>query len=508
MRYKILFVIVIVIGIVTSASGFLFLQNKSNKDISCLDCNLIMISLSNVSAEHMSLYGYERLTTPYLDAWVEDTDAVVFENAFAQTSWTLPVATSLFTSLYPYSHKIMDRFVSNLLDESIQTLPEILRDEGYKTAAFVGGLDYDNSFGHMRGFEEYQEAMEAEEGAYNHAALLFSGFGPSLAKGLEWIENNSEEKFFVFLHGYDTHCPFDPPAETKGTFSDGAREGISVDNTICLRGFADSQSGTYEAYYYKPGEVEKVTLTKGDIMYLGDLYDEEVFALDKLVGTFLDKLEQAVIDNTIIIVFSDHGEMFAKHGRFGRAGGVRGTLYDEVVHVPLVMKVPKQEGKRVSGLVQMIDIMPTLLDVLGVPQPADLQGANLVPLVLGQRDEINQYVFTGSEFGTQEGRIIWDAYTIQSINESVRSREWKLIYESEIGSEEGRTNETYELYNLQDDPDELHNLIDEELPEAARLKEVLKAWAEGAKSYDAQTQSAPQLLPPEVIESSKKHGYW
>jgi len=113
---------------------YFFLWPREDGGVKCKDCNLIMISLSNVSAEHMSLYGYERLTTPNLDEWAKD--AVVFENAFTQTSWTLPAATSLFTSLYPYSHKIMNRFTDNFLDENIQTLPELLSAQGYKTAAF------------------------------------------------------------------------------------------------------------------------------------------------------------------------------------------------------------------------------------------------------------------------------------------------------------------------------------------------------------------------------------
>jgi len=483
------------------ALWYFSLWPREDGGVKCKDCNLIMISLSNVSAENMSLYGYERLTTPNLDEWAKD--AVVFENAFTQTSWTLPVATSLFTSLYPYSHKIMNRFVDNVLDENIQTLPELLSAQGYKTAAFVGGLDYSNSFGHMRGFEDFEEAMQEDV-----LAISFSGFGPTLAKGLEWIEENPEEKFFLFLHGYDAHCPFDPPAAFKSTFSSSAGKDITVDHKLCLRGFKDSENESYEAYYYREGAKKKVTMTKNDITYLEDLYDEEVLSVDALVGSFLNNLDKTTADNTIVIVFSDHGEMFAKHGRFGRAGGVRGTLYDEVVHIPMIMKIPKQNGKRISGLLQMIDVMPSLLDILGLKQPEGLQGKNAAPLIAGEIQEINDYVFTGSEFGIEEGRLTWPAYTTQSVNESLRSKGWKLIYEAEVDEKGKIAEETYELYNLNDDPDELHNLTDKEPVEAARFKKILKNWASSAKSYDAETLSVPQLLPPEIIESSKEHGYW
>jgi len=496
--------IVIFLFIVISfavALWYFSLWPREGGEVKCKDCNLIMISLSNVSAENMSLYGYERLTTPNLDDWAKD--AVVFDNAFTQTSWTLPVATSLFTSLYPYSHKIMNRFIDNFLDENIQTLPEILSAQGYKTAAFVGGLDYSNSFGHMRGFEDFEEAMQEDV-----LAISFSGFGPTLAKGLGWLEENSKEKFFLFLHGYDAHCPFDPPAAFTGIFSRSAGKDITVDNKYCLRGFKSAENDSYEAYYYREGAKKRVTMTKNDITYLEDLYDEEVLSVDALVGSFLDNLDKTIADNTIIIVFSDHGEMFAKHGRFGRAGGVRGTLYDEVVHIPMIMKIPKQNGKRISGLLQMIDVMPSLLDILGLQQPRGLQGKNVVPLITGEILEINDYVFTGSEFGIEEGRLTWPAYTTQSVNESLRSKGRKLIYEAQLDEKGKIAEEAYEFYNLNDDPDELYNLVDKEPVEAARFKKILKNWASSAKGYDAETLSVPQLLPPEIIESSKEHGYW
>ena len=473
-------------------------RENNGMDVGCKDCNLIMISLSNVSAENMSLYGYERLTTPTLDKWAED--AVVFKNAFTQTTWTLPVATSLFTSLHPITHNVANRTIR--LDENIQTLPEILRDQGYKTAAFTGGLDYDGMFGHMRGFEDIGVAA----GVLN--AISFAGFKPTLNEASDWLNKNSGEKFFLFIHGYDTHCPFDPPEEIKGTFSTTEDKNITVDNKLCLRGYANSENDNYEAYYYKEG-TQKVILTEDDVNYLEDLYDEEILSVDKLVGDFLDELDKTILDNTIIVIFSDHGEMFAKHGRFGRAGGVRGTLYDDVIHIPLIMKIPEQTGRVVEGLIQIIDVMPTLLDILDLPQPKQTQGKSLVPLISGEEEEVNEYVFAGSRFGSQEGRPPWLVYPFHSTNESVRSKEWKLIHEEVRFYKTGQIKEDiYELYNLEDDPDELNNLESEQPAISAKLKEVLKNWQESAKNYDIQNASSPQLLPQDIIETAKEHGYW
>jgi len=489
-------IIFCVIFFVVAVLGYFFLRQQGDKAVKCKDCNLIMISLSNVSAENMSLYGYERLTTPNLDEWAKD--AVVFDNAFTQTSWTLPVATSLFTSLYPYSHKITDtqktgRFVdiASVLDRNIQTLPEILREEGYKTAAFTGGLDYNNTFGHMRGFEKFWGA--ANEAPDYETAIAIDSLGPALDKALSWLKENYSKKFFLFIHGYDTHCPIDPPQHLLGTFSSTEGKSIAVDHKICVRAFKHSDNENYEAYYHRGGS-EKVILTQDDISYLEDLYDEEILSVDSLVGNFLDALDKPMQENTIIVIFSDHGEMFAKRGRFGRAGRVRGTLYDDAVHIPLIMKVPRQTGKVIEGLAQIIDVMPTLLGILDLPQSKQVQGKSLVPMMNGEKMNVNEYVFAGSKFGAPEGkeRSFWLVYPYQSIMESVRSREWKLIHEIIFDKEGEIREDAYELYNLKDDLDELRNVASAHPAITTELKEVLQGWKEAAKSYDVQNVPSPQ----------------
>lgn len=478
-------------------SGFWYFQR--NNEINCKDCNLIMISLSNVSAEHMSLYGYERLTTPNLDRWAEGT--FIFENAFTHASWTLPVATSLFTSLYPYAHQVNGRFSNNVLNEDIKTFPEILRDQGYKTAAFTGGLDYSNKFGHMRGFDDFGEAMEFT------FAVSYASFDFVMERASKWLDNNSNEKFFLFIHGYDAHCPFDPPERFRGIFSDTEGKNVSVNNKLCLRGFKNSDDDDYEAYYFKAG-TQKVTLTQDDVDYLEDLYDEQILSVDELVNNFLEDLDREILDKTMIVIFSDHGEMFAKHGRFGRAGSVRGTLYDEVIRVPLIMKIPKQDGERIGGLVQTIDMMPALLDILNLPKPEQIQGKSLIPLMERKKEKINEYVFGGSKFGAREESLALPIYHVQSINEFVRSSDWKLIHEVQFGSEGNIEEEIYELYDLENDSAELNNLADIEISVAARLKEVLRDWAEEVAGPDIQNGSSRQLLSPEIIEAAKEAGYW
>ena len=503
-------VLLLITIIVSGGVAILYLlQNRASDSTSetaldCKDCNLIMISLSDVSAKNMSLYGYERITTPNLDKWAQD--AFVFNNAFTQTSWTLPVATSLFTSLYPYSHKVMGRFGENILDENIQTLPEILRDQGYKTAAFTGGLDYDNNFGHMRGFDKFEATNRTGEDLI--PGIYFSGLGVALAKGLRWIEGVSDSKFFLFVHGYDVHCPFDPPEKFKGVFSSKSGKNVQIDNAHCIRGYEESEDGNNKAYYYKSGEGEEINLSRDDISYLEELYDEEILSVDDSLETFLVNIDDQILDKTIIIVFSDHGEMFARNGRFGRGGNIRGTLYEEVLNIPLIIKTPQQIGKRIKGLVQVIDIMPTVLELLSIPQIPERQGKSLVPLIENSTEKINEYVFTGTVFGIDVLQSpVRKVYAVESISESLRNDEWKLIYENKVFKDGSLAQETYELYNLKNDPGESNNLINENTLVASELKKVLGWWRRESKAYVANNKSNPNVLPEEILEAARAGGY-
>ncbi len=492
--------------------------------------NVIMISLGNVGTQHMSLYGYPRKTTPFIDNWAQD--AVVFESFFSPASWTLPVATSLFTSLQPYSHKVLHRRHDCLLDERVKTLPEILKDAGYRTASFTGGLDYAHSWGMMRGFMDYDNNQP------------FTSLKTTFKQAKLWLDNRSGKNFFLFIHGYDAHCPFTPPDDVEGIFSANSGKNSKVDNAVCLRGYENIKSDNCVAYYFKDFESKKVILKKDDIEYLKDLYDEEVFYEDSLLAGFLKSLDRGLLENTIVIITAEHGEMFAKHGRFGRAGTVRGTLYDDVVHVPLVIKFPKGRvlPKRISALAQTVDVMPTLLDILGIPAPGHTQGRSLFPLMESDT-QINDYVFAGTRYWLNP------FYQFVSVNESIRSKEWKLIHEEreaidwseeirsklplsgsedfeeeskdrwlplrmrkweeekQIGYDDIEGDEIYELYDVKNDPEELNNVKAKFPAVFKELKKRLEAWSAKAKSFDIKNISAEQFSP-EMRKKIKEHGYW
>lgn len=452
----------------------------------------------------MSLYGYERDTTPRLNEWAKE--AVVFENAFAQSSWTLPVATSIFTSLYPYTHKIMDRNIYNTLDSDIITFPEIVESNGYRTAAFTGGLDYYRLFSFMKGFKEFDSNPP------------FTGFDVTLSQAQDWIEKNMKNRFFLMIHGYDTHCPFTPPQEFRGVFSDSGNASPQLNEELCYRGYQEEMGDKYKVYSYRnktvnrkpnPFPVEEFSLTQGDTQYLEALYDEEVLAIDQKVSRFLEALPKSVLDETIIMIYSDHGEMFGRHGRFGRAGTIRGTLYDDVLKIPLIIKIPHQGGRRITNIVQLIDIMPTLMDILKIDFSSDdIQGKSFVGLLRGDRGtEQNKFSYAGTIFGITSNRVDL-FYGNRTLNESIRNLEWKLIHELIFDESDNVIEETYELYDIVYDPHELIDRKDEEPIVFGQLKGKLQEWHNETLQFVEETDNQTQTLPDELLEAARERGYW
>ncbi|MAE70648.1 MAG: hypothetical protein CME06_09285 [Gemmatimonadetes bacterium] len=485
---------------------------RADADLPSSELNLLMIAINNVAWGHMSLAGYGRDTTPNLDRWARD--AVVFENFYSHCSWTLPAGTSLFTSLYPYTHGVLDRYHGNLLDDDVMPLAEVLSRNGYETAAFTGGLDYKPIFGHMRGFDEIADNDN------------FTSFETTFAQAREWIESRDDGGgFFCFVHGYDAHSPFNPPDRFKGVFSNLDGKNITVTTQYSLRGY-QAEEGRYVAHYiwnedpFLKESAEKrsnkrfsmerrVELTQDDIEYLTALYDEEVLHIDSLLDRFLRSIDGEVLRNTIVVILSEHGEMFAKHGRFGRAGTVRGNLYDDVVHVPFLLRAPGLEGKRVDALAQMIDVMPTVLEIMGISPPVGAQGRSLLPAV-GGVVEVNDFGFAGGRFNharKKQHPFFW----AETINESIRSRRWKLIRElihpAGKGWDRIEAAETFELYDVMDDGDEGLNVADENPRVLAELSDRLATWAAASKKSGA-AEPATVEVPRAMEQEAREKGYW
>lgn len=304
--------------------------------------NIVLYVVDTVRADRLGVYGYEKPTSPRLDAFA--AGAVLFENAYAQSSWTRPAVASLFTGLLPPAHRTVGR--RSVLPEEADTLAEILAANSYEGLGLVRNPNVGRAFGFAQGFTRFRsEDRERDETMLDRVRL--------------WLDErrSADGPFFLFLHAIDPHGPYDPAPEFEEMFEAGGAPAHyrTVRYLLGLnRGEVEPEPGTAEA--------------------LSRLYDAEVAQNDRAFGDLLDELEdRGLTEETAVIYVSDHGEEFAEHGRWEH--GL--SLYEEVLRVPLVMRLPGVPPRRVEAPAQHVDVLPTLLGYLGIEAPPN-DGRNLL----------------------------------------------------------------------------------------------------------------------------------
>lgn len=462
----------ILIVVSLSIALLFFVVTNQNRPI-CEDCNVVIITIDALRPDHMGCYGYFRNTTPNIDRIA--AESIVFENDFSQSSYTLPSQMSLFTSLYPSSHRITTPF-GEALDQDFTTLPEVLNLNGYKTV-WVGPLDdysLDLNRGFERGFESFiwpvDDILEENETI--------------------WITENKNEKFFIFIHHYGAHAPYTPENSSILIFANSTNDRIinSYDelfgnminrvysepsivfkeefieenldvfsNYTLLEELFVTMCGNYSNVYKTCSESlmdvfwENIDLNnESDINYVRLLYDAEIYEVDLFLKELVDLLEREnLMEKTILVITADHGEEFMEHGNIDHGK----SLYDEVIHVPLIIWIPGFGGVRINSLVQNIDLMPTILSLVGINIPDQVQGKNLLPLFTGKNDSLNDHVF--SELGYLT---------------SIRSEKWKFITHPTRGNA---------LFDLENDPNEQENLVENETGISEQMREKIIEYFEG-----------------------------
>jgi arylsulfatase A-like enzyme len=303
--------------------------------------SLILVSIDTLRADRLGAYGYGRETSPTLDALARR--GVRFETVIAESAWTLPSHMTLFTGLPPTLHGVVSH--EWRLAAAVPTLAELLQAHGYRTFAFTGGLNVAPNFGFGRGFEVYASAMQNRESGEMEPIP----FRSALALASRRIGKLAPDApFFAFVHTYDVHCPYDPPAEYAERFDSRPPEDRIETRDRC---------GT--------PDFNAMALTPGQAAFLSDRYDASIRYADDLLGDFLEALRgQGVLDRSFVVVLSDHGEEFLEHGRIGHQ-----TLYIECLRVPWIIAGPGLEPRVVRDPVGLADVMPTLLALLEVPAP-------------------------------------------------------------------------------------------------------------------------------------------
>lgn len=435
--------LLVVAGTFVLVGFFLFVTNVKRRikipkeSLKCNGCNVVLVQFDTLRASHVSALGYKRKTTPTIDSFADR--GFTFTNAISVSSWTLPSTMSIFTGTYPHTHKIINKLIllpsnqeqiSNLkeLAPNIKTAAEIFKLSGYRTGGFTGGAGVDSQYGFDEGFEIYTDDLN------------FGGFSDSILKALEWIKQHKDEKLFIFLHGYDIHGQHTP----QGGYD---RRFVDFDYKGKLTGSKEEQKKLREEGIFNG----QIYLTKDDVRFLTALYDEKIQRADELFSQFIKEYGQiGLMDKTVFVLTSDHGEELYEHGRIDHGH----SLYDELVKVPLIITLPDWvKNITIDSQVRNIDILPTVLEIIGVKSDAKKQfnGQSLIAIMAGDGLRLNAFSETDYRFSTKLRSLrSWDL--------------WKLIFNFDMDSKE--------LFNLNSDPYEKVNLNDRQPEKSSELEKI------------------------------------
>ncbi len=340
--------------------------------------SVLLISVDTLRADHLSLYGYPRPTSPHLDAWARHR-AVVFRHAVAAAPWTLPSHYSLFTGLDAFRHGFnhdVGRIRHDAREGSAggpDLLADILRRAGFATGAFTGGAYLHPTYGFAHGFDVY--------GYWPDRARAERELATGVDRALSWLEERRGEASFFFLHTYEVH---DPYKARRRYFNRVAPPGVKArDGEIALASPPNDPAQGFRQInrFVWRHEGEKRVLTAADRPLIEAYYDSGIARMDAEIGRLLAGLEErGLADSVVVVLTSDHGEAL---GEGGTAGHV--DLYDRNLLVPLVMTLPGGlgAGRTIDDQVRLIDLLPTLLEVLAVEPERAVDGVSLVDLVSG-----------------------------------------------------------------------------------------------------------------------------
>lgn len=393
--------------------------------------DVFLITIDTLRSDHVHCYGYKRIQTPAIDELARQ--GIRFAQAFTPSPITNTSHTSILTGLLPSSHGVSDFGVPLTANHS--TLAQILSKEGYGTAAFIGSVILDSrqlAPGLDRGFQFYDNFPEETETKSRWGRLERRGMDV-VERAENWLSSHDATPRFVWVHLYDPHDPYEPPPP----YSD---------------------------------------------IYKDRLYDGEIAYADSALGQFIAYLkERNWYEEALVVVVGDHGEGLGEHGE--DTHGI--FLYDSTTHVPLILKLPKEQqaGKVTEEQVRTTDIVPTILELLGIPAPASLDGSSLKPAFLETRAP-SRTVFGETDYPLRFG---WAPLR------SVRSDGFKFI-------EAPRP----ELYDLSSDPGELHNGY---LPWDAEVQKLRKMLAESRGAPPHSGKPSASAVAPNTIAELRALGY-
>jgi len=433
MSRSVLLIKLLILGI----SIFLFLSTFSLAENTDFfpgeeNLNLLIITVDTLRADHIGIYGYEKNETPNMDAL--GRNGVFFYQAFCHVPLTLPSHCTLFTGTLPLFHGVRDN--GYRLPAFNITLAQIMKENGYQTAAFVGAFPLDSRFGLDNGFDVYDDSYGSKN-IVRDLSFIERKAEEVNSRAIDWITKNKDKKFFIWIHYFDPHTPYDPPLPYSHS-------------------------------------------------YAGREYDGEIAYTDAVIGELIEKLDQLQLtDHTITILTSDHGEGLGDHNEITH--GI--FVYDSTLRVPLIFHNPKilPKNRVVSEQVGLFDIMPTVLDLLGIAKNPEIQGKSFKSAIFEEKSSQDKAVYIESVAAMMDRN--WAPL------QGIRTEEWKYI-DAPIP----------ELYNVKSDPKEETNFVEKKSEVTAFLKKKLqdeiKKFSSSHFSYIMKTE-----IDKKTIEKLMSLGY-
>jgi arylsulfatase A-like enzyme len=450
--------------------------------------NVILITIDALRRDHLGCYGYYRNTSPNIDSLAQRS--VVFEQAITNAPYTKASFKSIMTSTYPFSfggyHTIKPRL----------KIAEVLKQNGYYTAAFPTIPILSASSGYADGFDVSEDPFKKADSPtkirwrlqkirryihrkfgfdtiklyffyrmlYNFIHLSPQQYIP-YARGdivtqelISTLTNNKDHRLFIWTHYMDVHDPYNPVIQMPDESHDylSAREIYKLNVKLRKSDLPRKKE-------------DKMAIPRAELKKLINLYDGEIKYVDEQIGSLLVELKKLhLLENTLIIITADHGESFWEHGTLGHLGINHYThMYDELLRVPLIISHPQLGRHLIRDQVSLLDIAPTIVDMLGLPQVKQFQGKTLLPLINGKEKREGGVISEASVFNKFKGMEVVPVDDPRIV--SYRTQDWKYIY-NERGQDE--------LYHLENDPGETQNIIDAEPEITAELRAKIMAHIE------------------------------
>lgn len=412
--------------------------------------NVVLMLLDALRPDHLSVYQHKNNASPHIDNISEDS--VVFKNAYTQSTFTREAVASLLTSLYPLTHNVG---YIHKMSYDITTVPEILKQFDYQTTAFTANGFINKDSGILQGFDKIIELFRyAYWGPHNSTPA--EAFIPAFD---EWLLRNYKGKFFIYMHFMQPHEPYQAPKSFR-IFS-------YKDKPSVLDGSTFNRNKVKE---------KEIAITSDDIQHMKNLYDDNIYYIDYIIGKLIHKLYLLdLYQNTMIIILSDHGDEFMEHGGFSHSM----HLYDECLHIPLIIKTPNALYKKkiIKSMAQLIDIGNTILDVLGTNRSIG-QGKSLFPLI-------------SDSSGIKE--IHSAIYASRKSFIALRTYRYKYI-------EDTKTKER-QLYDVIKDQTEQFNIANSNADIVQQLSNLLSNWYTNQKPYIPQPAEEIDEHTKEILRS-------